>query len=85
MNCNCEHPARYLISRDGKPCYTCGLGRCRFFALAPVQCDGYTRIVLGAPGCPPADTGVVLRFEALVHLDKKDVAAFMIHVQGDPQ
>ncbi|KAL7703108.1 DNA helicase [Lotmaria passim] len=85
MNCNCEHPARYLISRDGKPCYTCGLGRCRFFALAPVQCDGYTRIVLGAPGCPPADTGVVLRFEALVHPDKKDVAAFMIHVQGDPQ
>jgi superfamily II DNA or RNA helicase len=85
MNCNCDFPARYLISRDGKPCYTCSLGRCRFYALAPVQSDGYTRVTLGAPGFPPADVGVVLRFEALVHPDHKDLAAFMIRVQGDPQ
>ncbi|KAK7194205.1 Helicase-like protein [Novymonas esmeraldas] len=84
MNCQCDHPARYLISRDSKPCYTCALGRCRLYALAPVQSDGYTRITLGAPGCPPADTGVVLRFEALAHPSNKDVACFMIRVQGDP-
>ncbi|TPP52197.1 Ubiquitin carboxyl-terminal hydrolase family protein [Leishmania donovani] len=83
MNCLCDHPARYLISRDGKPCYTCALGRCRFYALAPVQCEGYTRVTLGAPGCPLADTGVVLRFEALVHPTSKDVACFMIRVQGE--
>ncbi|KPI83530.1 putative Dna helicase [Leptomonas seymouri] len=85
MNCNCEFPARYLISRDGKPCFTCAFGRCRFYALAPVQCDGYTRVILGAPGSPPADTGVVLRLEALVHPVHKSVASFMIRVQGDPQ
>ncbi|CAG9574527.1 putative DNA helicase [Leishmania major strain Friedlin] len=83
MNCQCDHPARYLISRDGKPCYTCALGRCRFYALAPVQCEGYTRVTLGSPGCPLADTGVVLRFEALVHPTRKDVACFMIRVQGE--
>ncbi|CBZ27387.1 putative DNA helicase [Leishmania mexicana MHOM/GT/2001/U1103] len=83
MNCQCNHPARYLISRDGKPCYICALGRCRFYALAPVQCEGYTRITLGSPGCPLADTGVVLRFEALVHPTSKDVACFMIRVQGE--
>ncbi|KPA79073.1 putative DNA helicase [Leptomonas pyrrhocoris] len=84
MNCNCDFPARYLISRDGKPCYTCGLGRCRFYALAPVQCDGYTRVTLGAPGSPPLDTGVVMRFEALVHPAHEDAAAFMLRVHGDP-
>ncbi|GET88901.1 DNA helicase, putative [Leishmania tarentolae] len=83
MNCQCDHPARYLISRDGKPCYTCAFGRCRFYALAPVQCEGYTRVTLGAPGCPVADTGVVLRFEALVHPKNKDTACFMIRVQGE--
>ncbi|KAG5477712.1 hypothetical protein LSCM1_05008 [Leishmania martiniquensis] len=83
MNCQCDHPARYLISRDGKPCFTCALGRCRFFALAPVQCEGYTRITLGAPGCPPADIGIVLRFEALVHPAKKDVTCFMVRVEGE--
>ncbi|KAG5503955.1 hypothetical protein GH5_04811 [Leishmania sp. Ghana 2012 LV757] len=83
MNCQCDHPARYLISRDGKPCYTCALGRCRFYALAPVQCEGYTRVTLGAPGCPLADIGVVLRFEALVHPTDKNAGCFMIRVQGE--
>ncbi|AIN98693.1 DNA helicase, putative [Leishmania panamensis] len=83
MNCQCDYPARYLISRDGKPCYTCTLGRCRFYALAPVQCEGYTRITLGAPGCPLADTGVVLRFEAAVHPANEDAACFTIRVQGE--
>lgn len=84
MNCLCDLPARYLVSRDGKPCFTCAGGRCRLFAFAPVQCDGYTRVTLGAPGSPPADVGVVLRFEALLHPTNKDEACFMIRVQGDP-
>ncbi|KAG5503402.1 hypothetical protein JKF63_05540 [Porcisia hertigi] len=84
MNCQCDHPARYHISRDGKPCYTCALGRCRFYALAPVQCDGYTRFTLGAPGSPPVETGVVVRFEALVHPVNKSDDCFMIRVQGEP-
>ncbi|RNF26493.1 putative DNA helicase, partial [Trypanosoma conorhini] len=68
MNCSCGVPVRCTISKAGTLNYTCAVSKCRFFALSPVQAEGWRRVVP-----PPRGTGdfVVVRFEAVLHPEKK--------------
>lgn len=53
------------------------------FALAPMQCDGYQRIIIGGPSGPPAEVAVVLRMECILHPEDKLSTSVMIQVQGN--
>ncbi|KAH9597269.1 SNF2-related [Trypanosoma melophagium] len=64
MNCYCGSPVKCIVSKAGGPGYSCALGRCRFFALGPVQTEGYRRLV---PHINQADDCVIVRFEAALH------------------
>ncbi|RNF12431.1 putative DNA helicase [Trypanosoma rangeli] len=68
MNCCCGTPVRCTISKAGTLNYTCAVSKCRFFALAPVQAEGWRRVM--PPPHSTEDFGVV-RFEAVLHPEKK--------------
>lgn len=77
MNCNCGTPVRCVVDKSGKICYVCQYHRCRFCANSPIQAEGWRRIV---PQPPPRngsgavssmETCAILRFEALLHPEKK--------------
>lgn len=86
MDCNCGFPVRHTIYRDGRPCFTCAVGGCKFFGFNPVQCQGYERIV--ATNRTPPETSIV-RFEALLHPVTQEPAVMLAvstpnNLKGDP-
>ncbi|KAG8344197.1 putative DNA helicase [Trypanosoma vivax] len=74
MYCNCDLLVRCTVGKTGGQCYTCPLSKCRFYATAPLQADGYHRILpMAEKGGtrPSVDIYPIVRFEALLHPDKK--------------